>query len=72
MAIESGIESQQQTISEPICSYTDEMGNPLLIVEFKAPAVKVTQNAFDQIAHYNMKLQVPFLIVSNGLEALLL
>lgn len=43
-------------------------GNPVLIAEFKAPEVKITQQTFDQIARYNMSLQVNCLIVSNGLE----
>ncbi len=43
-------------------------GKPILIVECKAPNIKITQEAFEQIARYNMKLQVPFLAVSNGLQ----
>lgn len=43
-------------------------GLPNIIVECKAPNVKITQSAFDQIARYNLKLQANFLIVSNGLE----
>lgn len=43
-------------------------GKPLLIVECKAPTVKISQAAFDQIARYNMKLQVPYLVVSNGMQ----
>lgn len=43
-------------------------GAPLLVVEFKAPEVKISQQAFDQIARYNMKFRVPYLIVSNGLS----
>lgn len=43
-------------------------GNPICVAEFKAPDVKITQFAFDQIARYNMKLKVKYLIVSNGLE----
>lgn len=43
-------------------------GNPVMIAEFKAPEVKITQQTFDQIARYNMSLQVNCLIVSNGLE----
>jgi len=41
---------------------------PLLIAEFKAPGVKISQQTFDQIVRYNMQLKVPFLVVSNGLE----
>lgn len=41
---------------------------PLAIVEYKAPSVTVTQKVFDQIARYNMVLQAPVLMVSNGLS----
>ncbi len=43
-------------------------GMPHIIVECKAPSVKITQKAFDQIARYNLKLKADYLIVSNGLE----
>jgi len=41
---------------------------PFLIAECKAPEVPVTQHTFDQIARYNMSLQVPFLLVTNGIR----
>lgn len=43
-------------------------GNPDIIVECKAPQVKITQATFDQIARYNLKLKANYLIVTNGLE----
>lgn len=43
-------------------------GNPYIIVECKAPKIKISQAAFDQIARYNLKLKANFLIVTNGLE----
>ena len=43
-------------------------GKPLLILEFKKPDYKISQNVFDQIARYNIPLQVKYLIVSNGVE----
>ncbi|MBU8891551.1 MAG: type I restriction enzyme HsdR N-terminal domain-containing protein [Bacteroidales bacterium] len=43
-------------------------GNPILIVECKATSVKIDQKVFDQIVRYNMKLNVDFLVVTNGLE----
>jgi predicted type IV restriction endonuclease len=46
----------------------DETLNPLLLVEYKAPTVEITQTVFDQIARYNMTLNVPWLIVSNGIR----
>lgn len=41
---------------------------PLVIVEYKAPSVPVTQNVFDQIVRYNMTLRARYLIVSNGIN----
>ena len=46
----------------------DRQATPVLVAEFKAPEVKITQQTFDQIARYNMPLKVKFLIVSNGLQ----
>lgn len=43
-------------------------GQPLLIAEFKAPEVKITQETFDQVVRYNMALKVEKIIVSNGLQ----
>ncbi len=41
---------------------------PLMIVEYKAPHVAITQRVFDQIFRYNMVLNVRWLVVSNGLS----
>ena len=43
-------------------------GEPLVVVECKAPEVKVSQVVFDQIVRYNMKLRVNYLIVTNGMD----
>ena len=39
-----------------------------MIVEYKAPDVKITQAVFDQIGRYNLVLHVDYLVVSNGLS----
>ncbi len=67
MAIESGLKINSLQFRSDLLIY-NRNGQPLLVVEFKAPSVKIKQQAFDQIARYNMQLQVPFLIVSNGME----
>ncbi|MFV0328903.1 MAG: type I restriction enzyme HsdR N-terminal domain-containing protein [Dysgonomonas sp.] len=41
---------------------------PLMIVEYKAPDVNITQAVFDQIVRYNIVLKVKYLIVSNGMN----
>lgn len=43
-------------------------GEPMAIVEYKAPQVAITQSVFDQIVRYNMVLKVKYLMVSNGLR----
>jgi hypothetical protein len=43
-------------------------GEPVLIVECKSPVVKLDEKVFEQIATYNMKFKVPYLIVTNGLH----
>jgi type I site-specific restriction endonuclease len=46
----------------------NRMGNPLLAVECKASTVKITQLVFEQLARYNLQLNVPYLVVTNGLS----
>ncbi|MDD2436427.1 MAG: type I restriction enzyme HsdR N-terminal domain-containing protein [Massilibacteroides sp.] len=41
---------------------------PLVIIEYKAPSVEITDRVFDQIVRYNMVLRAKYLIVSNGLQ----
>ena len=43
-------------------------GIPNMIVECKAPNMNITQDTFDQIARYNFKLRVKYLVVTNGLQ----
>lgn len=40
--------------------------SPLMIVEYKAPAVAITNEVFSQIARYNLVLKAPYLVVTNG------
>jgi type I site-specific restriction endonuclease len=46
----------------------DKTGNPVMLVECKAPSVKVNQAVFQQIAGYNIAFKVPYLFVTNGLK----
>lgn len=41
---------------------------PLVLIEFKAESVSLTQRVLDQIAVYNRQFNVPYLILSNGPE----
>lgn len=46
----------------------DHKLQPICIIEYKAPNIKITQDVFDQIVRYNMVLKVKYLIVSNGIS----
>src|ERR1700748_1105098 len=43
-------------------------GEKILLIECKAPSVKIDQKVFDQVARYNMVHKVSLLAVSNGME----
>jgi len=43
-------------------------GTIFILIECKAPEVKISQAVFDQIARYNMTLEAEFLMVTNGLN----
>ena len=43
-------------------------GQPVLLAECKAPAIKLSQDTLDQAARYNLVLQVPNLLITNGNE----
>lgn len=45
--------------------YTQDL-HPLVLLEFKAETVPLTQKVLDQIAVYNRQLHVPYLILHNG------
>jgi hypothetical protein len=47
--------------------YYSISGEPLLIAEFKAPDVEISQSTFDQISRYITHLRTPYLLISNGL-----
>ncbi|WP_372651166.1 type I restriction enzyme HsdR N-terminal domain-containing protein [Draconibacterium sp.] len=67
MAVEKQIKVNQQQRRFDLLIY-QRNGNPHLIAEFKAPNVKITQNAFDQVVRYNMALRVERVVVSNGMQ----
>lgn len=46
----------------------DRLMQPYLVVECKAPSVPITQSVFEQALRYNTRLNVKYLIVTNGLQ----
>lgn len=67
IAVESGVKYNQLQKRMDVLVY-NKQGSPYLMVECKAPEVKISQDTFDQIARYNMAFKVKYLVVTNGLE----
>ena len=60
--VQNGIKRRCDTL------VADREGKPLVIVEYKAPSIPITQKTFDQIVRYNMVLRAKYLVVSNGMS----
>jgi len=43
-------------------------GSLRLMVECKAPKIRIDQTTFDQIARYNLELKAEYLMVTNGID----
>ena len=67
MGVEKMIKYNSLKTRADIVLYNTE-GMPNMIVECKAPNMKITQDTFDQVARYNFKLKVKYLVVTNGLQ----
>lgn len=49
--------------------WVDAELRPFLLVECKAPAIKVSIDALRQTAWYNITLHAPYILLTNGLHA---
>lgn len=67
IALEVGLKYNQLRKRADILIYNTK-GEPLLMVECKAPEVKISQDTFDQLARYNMAFRVKYLVVTNGMD----
>lgn len=67
IAIEREIKVNQLKKRFDILIFTNK-GEHDIIVECKAPNIKITQEVFDQIARYNLKLNANYLVVTNGIQ----
>ena len=66
IVIEKGLKLNELSKRADILIYKDS--SPILLVECKAPTVKISQDTFDQISRYNLTFKVPYLMVTNGMS----
>jgi len=69
IAVETGLKYNRLKKRSDIAVY-DKNGKVWMIIECKAPEVKISQDTFQQVAVYNMsgKAKTKFLAVTNGLK----
>lgn len=67
IAVEKGLLLNGLQKRTDVLVYSRE-GIPLLMVECKAPSIKIDQKTFDQIGRYNISLKLPYLLVTNGMK----
>jgi hypothetical protein len=67
LSVEKAFQLNSVVLRYDIVAYS-KSAKPLLLVECKAPDVKISHSTFDQIAVYNLRLNVPYLFVSNGID----
>ena len=67
MAVEFGLKYNSLKKRGDIVFF-NKTGSPELIVECKAPKIKISQDTFDQAARYNFVLKVKYLVITNGME----
>ena len=68
IAVERGLSLNGRSKRADVVVFATAAGAPpLLLVECKAPGVRIDRPAFEQAARYNLVFQVPYLLVSNGL-----
>jgi hypothetical protein len=67
MSLEKEIRSAAQSLRPDLVIYSRQ-GQPILLAECKAPAVKTGNDTFAQAAAYNRHFNVPYLLITNGIN----
>ena len=67
ISIEGGLRYNRLKKRSDIVVY-DRNGTPYMLIECKAPEVKVSQRIFEQAAVYNQTLKARYVVITNGLE----
>lgn len=64
--IEGGLNLNQLQKRSDIVIF-NKLGERIMVIECKAPSVKITQSTFDQASRYNSIHKAKWLVVTNGL-----
>lgn len=67
ISAEYGLKLNGMTRRADIVCHNHE-GRPVLMVECKSPAIAVRQDTLNQVLRYHIALEVPVLVISNGVQ----
>ena len=67
LSVEHAVTVNGMTQRYDLVVFDDEL-NPYMVVECKAPHIKLTQKVVEQAGRYNSILKAPLLCVTNGVE----
>ena len=65
IAVEKAIQLGELTKRFDIVLF-NQAGKPVMIIECKAMEINLDQKVLDQVLRYNINLQVPYLVITNG------
>lgn len=65
IAVEQGFKFNGLQYRADIIVYGRDL-SPAMLVECKAPSVKLTDSVIDQVVRYNMVLNVDYIMITNG------
>jgi hypothetical protein len=67
LSVEHAVTVNGMTQRYDLVVFDDDL-NPYMVVECKAPHIKLTQKVVEQAGRYNSILKAPLLCVTNGVE----
>ena len=67
LSVEHAVTVNGMTQRYDLVAFGDDL-QPWMMVECKAPHIKLTQKVADQAARYNNVLRAPYVCVTNGVE----
>ncbi len=65
--LEKSFQLNRRTKRADIVIYNNS-GEAKILIECKRPSIKITQSTFDQAFRYNLVLNIPYLVMTNGEE----
>ncbi len=67
LAVERGLNVNGRKKRFDVLAF-NKNGQPHLLIECKSPDIAINKNIFEQIAIYNSQFKAPYLLVTNGLQ----